>query len=531
MRGFIKFFAVIPLLAAMLCCQPDTVEQDIIARAEALMPSRPDSALLLLRQISPRQSTPQHADWCALRVWAEYRTYQPETDESALQTAFNYYASRDNAARKALVYYLRAVIHEEKKIGTEADWMDDLRRGCVEAERTDAHFLAAQLFHRYGIGLQKRDRLDEAVGYLGKYLRRAELSDSHTDQIIALINLSNLSLQRNRPKADYAEAISYAQAAVSKARTLRMQTELGKALGQLSICCGHAKQYEAALQYAIQAKDIDEHQYLTGERKEMVRYVRIADAHRKLCHADSAIFYARKNLHHPTLSIRMNAVQMLYMVYRDLVGDYKESMRYMHQFQMMKDTLAQTLQSEQLLRREMTDDKAQALAKQQRGYSYLLLAGVAVFVAVAVLLLVYRARLKHSGKMLAESTTRLSEQQEHEQLLTDELVSTNELISGLHEAPHYLTEADWQQLRSVTEKAYPSFLSTLKSRHPYLTEVDMQVALLMKLRFSGSQIASMLAVSPTSVTKQKQRMKKRLIQSDPSTFGQESTLDAYISSL
>ncbi|MEE1316950.1 MAG: hypothetical protein U0K35_06950 [Prevotella sp.] len=87
MRGFIKFFAVIPLLAAMLCCQPDTVEQDIIARAEALMPSRPDSALLLLRQISPRQSTPQHADWCALRVWAEYRTYQPETDESALQTA------------------------------------------------------------------------------------------------------------------------------------------------------------------------------------------------------------------------------------------------------------------------------------------------------------------------------------------------------------------------------------------------------------------------------------------------------------
>ena len=112
MRGFIKFFAVIPLLAAMLCCQPDTVEQDIIARAEALMPSRPDSALLLLRQISPRQSTPQHADWCALRVWAEYRTYQPETDESALQTAFNYYASRDNAARNKVDMRMYRVIYD-----------------------------------------------------------------------------------------------------------------------------------------------------------------------------------------------------------------------------------------------------------------------------------------------------------------------------------------------------------------------------------------------------------------------------------
>lgn len=512
-------------------CQQNPKEAMAIENAERMIVHNPDSAQTILNQINPQGNNELHASWAALKVWAAYRCYQPDINEQDLQTAFNYFAHRGIKNRKALVYYLRAVVHEEKNIGDEADWMEDLRRGCTEVESTDDHFLAAQLFHRYGIGLQKRKRYDEAGAFLNKFMTRAEQAGNKSDIIIAHINLSNLSLERNRKKGEYEEAIAYAQKAVEKARGWKMPGELGKASGQLSICCGHNKQFDEALQYAIQAKDIDEHQYNTGKRKEPVRYTRIADAHRKLGNADSAIYYATKNLKHPELTIRMNGIQLLYMINRDLIQDYQKSTRYMEIFQLMKDSLATKLKSEQVIRREMDSESAEALESQKTGYNYLLLSIAIVVILLAILVTVYRLRLKRQKRLLSESATVIQEQQAHEQLLTEEIVNSNKLISDLHESPHFLSQSNWDMLYSVAEKAYPDFLSSLKKQFADLTDVDVQVALLIRLHFSGSQIATMMAVSPSSVTKQKQRMKKRMAKSNPTLFQAEMSLDSFIQSL
>ena len=71
--------------------------------------------------------------------------------------------------------------------------------------------------------------------------------------------------------------------------------------------------------------------------------------------------------------------------------------------------------------------------------------------------------------------------------------------------------------------------STLKEEFPLLTELDIQFCILLKLQFTISQIAAIIAVSSSSVSVQKNRLKKRLLQVNPHLFDDNSrTLDLFL---
>ena len=60
-----------------------------------------------------------------------------------------------------------------------------------------------------------------------------------------------------------------------------------------------------------------------------------------------------------------------------------------------------------------------------------------------------------------------------------------------------------------------------------MTESDLQVCCLIKLRFSNLDIADILNISPTSVSKRKFRLKERIIQKLGS-LGESHTLDLWL---
>lgn len=73
-----------------------------------------------------------------------------------------------------------------------------------------------------------------------------------------------------------------------------------------------------------------------------------------------------------------------------------------------------------------------------------------------------------------------------------------------------------------------SLLARLTRRFTQLTAADVQLCLLMRLRFTNAQIATLIAVSPASVSQQKFRLKKRLMQTDETLFEGGETLDGVI---
>ena len=75
---------------------------------------------------------------------------------------------------------------------------------------------------------------------------------------------------------------------------------------------------------------------------------------------------------------------------------------------------------------------------------------------------------------------------------------------------------------------YDGFTWRLTERFPSLTPADLQLCLLMRLRFTNAQVATLIAVSPASVSQQKFRLKKRMMQEDERLFKEGETVDAVI---
>ena len=123
---------------------------------------------------------------------------------------------------------------------------------------------------------------------------------------------------------------------------------------------------------------------------------------------------------------------------------------------------------------------------------------------------------------------RMYQLEERERELTAELANNNELMRKLREKPKFLGEAEWKKLADITNRIYNRFTERIKLQYPHLTEVDIQLCILLKLRFTVSQIAILTATSPSSVSVQKNRLKKRLLQVDEHLFDSGQTLDMYL---
>ena len=131
-------------------------------------------------------------------------------------------------------------------------------------------------------------------------------------------------------------------------------------------------------------------------------------------------------------------------------------------------------------------------------------------------------------KELRESANRMHQLEERERELTAELANNNELMRKLRENPKFLGAAEWKKLESITNRIYNNFTHRLKTQYSHLTEVDIQLCILIKLRFTVSQIAILTATSPSSVSVQKNRLKKRLLQKEEHLFEEGQTLDMYL---
>ena len=73
-----------------------------------------------------------------------------------------------------------------------------------------------------------------------------------------------------------------------------------------------------------------------------------------------------------------------------------------------------------------------------------------------------------------------------------------------------LTEEDWEKYKTLFEKVYPGFFLKLKEMVPDITVAERRMAALIRLHLNTKQMASMLGISPDSVYKNRQRLRKRL---------------------
>ena len=94
--------------------------------------------------------------------------------------------------------------------------------------------------------------------------------------------------------------------------------------------------------------------------------------------------------------------------------------------------------------------------------------------------------------------------------LSQTLAGQNHLLQQLQTTPRYIQDSEWAELERVFRNTFNLTPQSLKETHPELTKGDIRIYILSHLRFSVSDQATLLGISPASVTKARQRLKAKL---------------------
>ena len=114
------------------------------------------------------------------------------------------------------------------------------------------------------------------------------------------------------------------------------------------------------------------------------------------------------------------------------------------------------------------------------------------------------------------------------QALASAMIDADEVVKQLRIQSKFLADSQWDYLQKLTDRVYKGASKRLVLRFSQLTPADSQLCMLIRLHFSNAQIATLIAVSPASVSQQKFRLKKRMMQADGGLFADGETLDTVV---
>lgn len=141
----------------------------------------------------------------------------------------------------------------------------------------------------------------------------------------------------------------------------------------------------------------------------------------------------------------------------------------------------------------------------------------------------YAQSLKEKSKEL-EAMEHLSKENQYlhkrEAFLCNQLIKQTELFNNL-KTTKYIDNKLWQEIKEKIDLLFDNYTKRLCHQIPSLTDGDIQICCLIKLRFSNGDIANMLAISPTSVSKRKLRLKERIVQ-EIGSLGENQSLDLWL---
>jgi DNA-binding CsgD family transcriptional regulator len=116
---------------------------------------------------------------------------------------------------------------------------------------------------------------------------------------------------------------------------------------------------------------------------------------------------------------------------------------------------------------------------------------------------------------------------DRETYLSNLLIKDIRVIKNLKDKKSPINILQWDEIKKNIDLLFDNYTIRLSQVIPSMTESDLQVCCLIKLRFSNLDIADILNISPTSVSKRKFRLKERIIQKLGS-LGESHTLDLWL---
>lgn len=100
--------------------------------------------------------------------------------------------------------------------------------------------------------------------------------------------------------------------------------------------------------------------------------------------------------------------------------------------------------------------------------------------------------------------------EKREKELCSFLLTQIPFLRQLHLKPVYLNDTELNDICKITDNIFKNFTQQLSNDFPFLSEHEIVLCCLIKLRFSIAEISAFLNIAPTSVSRSKHRIKNKI---------------------
>ena len=521
--------------------QEDEVTLRELTRAENVMFDYPDSALHILQAMPVPAGEEQHALWCLLTTQAAYKQFLPIPSDSLIRIAYDYYRNTDDARRKAMAaLYMGGVNYD---LGRAEKAIRYYAEADKYAALTDDYTLRYLIMSSLNAVYLYRDLADYALESGRKAYEYSRKSPYRRYEVDALIDLGRAYCLKNSLDT----AIVYYHRAIDLA-LVSDSLMAKKCIGELAgiyINRGDHRQALSLLQNIITKDKSPQFFYCLGET-----YLNLAEY-------DSAHYYLTKALHGANLYTRTATYECLFRLshqpaYRKYMGAYGDSL-FVYQDSVLeldkgKEIIAY---KEKYKHQKLVNENQRLELEKANALRWLLFSVLIGVVLLSLLLYFYQQRkiilhrkeeelnyltlrlrenelliernrryiseLEAQAEKSREAVEQLKEQKERlaflrqdNEALTAQVLAKEAWLSSLRKKPIYLDEAGAKKVRMITDKVYTDFTRRLSASVPALSEYDLTLCCLVKLRFPVSDIAVLLGISSSSVSTSKLRAKKKI---------------------
>lgn len=506
-------------------CKRNTDIRLKIKDAEELyLSQQPDSALTLLKTITNPDllDNKTFALWCL--TYAEISDHLGEDMPfvSQMERASEY--CEENGTTKEIIkslMYLGQAYEEEKKFD---EAMQVYLKAVDLAKSNKDCLLAGKLYNNIARLHEFEDEYDESQRFYqlsGEYYLKGGDSLNYVYSIRDIGWIYTL-------KEEYREAIESYLKVYKQAFNLNDSVLLSSITNRLGINYKEMGNYSLAEKYLFQSIAYDEADCASN-------YLALADLCTQNKEYDKAQDYINIAVLHKSTNqfFKGGLLYRLYSLEKEL-GNYKLSLDYFEQYTNFADSISDLQETTNILKVEKRYEYEHLLNENKELYienQWAIIVCCSLIIICLLLIVLYRYHIAKKEKYMLEQQQII--QEKHSLLMEKELnlkgisstvmeirenvlTSTDvykriiEISQSVDKAKKYpLTNKEWIALKECVKSTYILFFENLKDKFPNLTEEDICFCCLLKIGLNSQQLAILLNIQPTSVSRRRTRIMKK----------------------
>ncbi len=519
------------LVLFLTACSPTDKE---LKRAENFMPTKPDSALLILKRLQPdkHMSSSTRALYALLMSQALDKNNIRAESDSLIRIATKYYSDDEPLrAAYAQLYLARC----ENNLGNSREQALALLKAQEFAAKCEDPKLQGLIYGDKADMYQSQGQTDSMILYNRLCFYSFQKANDARNSVLALITMGNGYLH----KSEFDSAIRYYYEADKMAKPMKeavLSSTIYRALGGAMY---KQKKYAAALDYFRRTP-------LTGtDRYNYNKWYLMAMTFLRMNQLDSAKAYLYKV---------KNPYEMApdyYRLWEELCekqGKLSESLYYAKRLLDVKDSLQQhTLTSsfagmEKKYKYEhlLVDNKNLVIENKQNGI--ILLFSLLILSVIIIISLFWRFKINKNQlliqrQILNQRNSLIAAERENNSLMNQQMQMQHLLLKNVEQYRKRVikgsetsgaetgnskktiqTNAFHEELISHVDLIHSNISKRLAESYPILTQRDILVCCLILANFDSGMISTILDVKPDSVNVHRGRLRKKLELQNPESL-------------